>query len=210
MAIIVLYILLAIALLICLVLSLRINLHIIYEDELKVYFRILFIKIPILPDENKRFNLSNFGRKKKDSPIHIVQDIQKADPNSSSIIDKLNSVREIISIIFNAFHRHLHVKLTKIYIRVATADAAQTAIIYGAVSTVVVCIIDILDDITNLKQLKNSSISVEPDFLSEKTDIKLNILLYISVFGAIKVLMKSFIKYYATKDKSQINNRKEN
>ena len=171
---------------------------------------ILFLKIQLLPDDKKRFKPSKLRKKKKDSPIPLVKDIQKADPNSSFIIDKLNSVREIISIIINTFHKRLHVKLTKIHIRVATPDAAQTAIIYGAVSTVVVCIIDILDDITNLKQLKNSSISVEPDFLSEKTDIKLNILLYISVFGAIKVLMKSFIKYYATKDKSQINNRKEN
>lgn len=193
--------------LICIVLSLRIKLQIIYEDELKVYLRILFLKIQLLPDDKKRFKPSKLRKKKKDSPIPLVKDIQKADPNSSFIIDKLNSVREIISIIINTFHKRLHVKLTKIYIRVATADAAQTAILYGGISTAVACIIDILDDITNLQQLKDSSISIEPDFLSEKTEIKLNILLYISAWGAIKGVFKSYIKYYTSKE---INNRKEN
>ena len=169
--------------------------------------RILFLKIQLLPDDKKRFKPSKLRKKKKDSPIPLVKDIQKADPNSSFIIDKLNSVREIISIIINTFHKRLHVKLTKIYIRVATADAAQTAILYGGISTAVACIIDILDDITNLQQLKDSSISIEPDFLSEKTEIKLNILLYISAWGAIKGVFKSYIKYYTSKE---INNRKEN
>ena len=196
--------------LICLVLSLRIKLQIIYKDELFVYLRILFFKIQIIPDKDKKLNLSKFKKEKKDSPMPILKDVKDAETDSPSIIDKLNSIREIISIFFNAFRAHLHVKLTKIHINVATNDAAQTALLYGAVSTAVACIVDLLDDITNLKPLKQSSISVEPDFLSNKTDIDLNITLYVSALGAIKILMKSFIKYYILKNETQINNRKEN
>ena len=71
-------------------------------------------------------------------------------------------------------------------------------------------IIDVIDEIANLKPIKDSSVSVEPDFLSEKTNIKLNISLYMSIAGIIAVLMNSFIKYYSLKDKNQINSRKEN
>lgn len=209
--IIALYILLGIVLFICLILSLRIKLQIIYEDELKVYLKILFFKIQILPDKNKKFNISKFKRKKKQSsPAYILKDIKEAEPTSDSIIDKLNSVREIISIFFDSFHKHLHVKLTKIHVKVASSDAAKTAILYGTASTAVACVVDLIDEITNLHRLKESSISVEPDFLSDKTDIKLNIMLYISVAGAIKVLLKSLINYYISNNQTQINNRKEN
>ena len=201
------YILLGIAIFIGLVLSLRVNLHIRYENELKVYIKILFFKIEILPNTSKIFD--GF-KKNKEKPTHIIKDIKDADTSSESIVDKLNTIRDILSILSESFHKHLHVKLSKIHVRVATGEAAKTAILYGAISTAVACIIAVIDDITNLKPIKNSSVSVEPDFLSEKTKIKLNISLYMSIAGIISVLMSSFIKYYSLKDKTQINSRKEN
>ena len=122
----------------------------------------------------------------------------------------MNSIRDILSIIIKSFNKKITVKLTEIHIKVATPDAAQTAILYGAVSSAVACILDLIDDVTQLKTLGESSILVEPDFLSEKSELKLNILLHISIFRLINVLLKSFINYYSTKDKSQIYNRKEN
>lgn len=169
-----------------------------------MYLRILFFKIQILPDNDKKLDLSKFKKKKKTPSVPIIKDIKDAETDSPSLLDKLNSIREIISIFFDAFKSHLHVKLTKIHVSVATDDAAKTAILYGAVSTAVACIVDLIDDITNLKPPKDSSIFVEPDFLSSKTDIDLNITLYVSVLGAINVLMKSLIRYYT------LNNRKEN
>ena len=201
------YILFGIAIFIGLVLSLRVNLHIRYENELKVYIKILFFKIEILPNTSKIFD--GF-KKNKEKPTHIIKDIKDADTSSESIVDKLNTIRDILSILSESFHKHLHVKLSKIHVRVATGEAAKTAILYGAISTAVACIIAVIDDITNLKPIKNSSVSVEPDFLSEKTKIKLSISLYMSIAGIISVLMSSFIKYYSLKDKTQINSRKEN
>ena len=205
-----LYILLGIALLICLILSIKLNLHIIYEDEILIYIRILFIKIKLLPNTNNRFNLYKFTSTNTGDNTTVTIDGENANSKSNSIIQKLNFIREIISIFSDNFRKHLHVKLAKIHVKVATPDAAQTAILYGAVSTAVACIIDLIDDITNLKPIKNSAISVEPDFLSERSNVKLNIVLYVSALGAIKVLMKSFIKYYSSKNKTQIYNRKEN
>ena len=170
----------------------------------------LFFKIKILPDKDNKFDVSKLKKKKKENQPPIIKNIKDAEADSPSLLDKLNSIREIIAIVFNEFKSYLHVKLTKIHVSVATDDAAKTAILYGAVSTAVACIVDLIDDITNLKTLKESSISVEPDFLSSKTDIDLNITLYVSILGAIKILMKSFIQHYLSKNETQINNRKEN
>lgn len=196
--------------LIGLILSLRVNLHIIYEDELKVYIKILFFKFEILPNTSKIFGFNKKKKNKENINAPIIKDINDADTPSKSVLDKLRSIRDILSIMSESFHKHLHVKLSKINVQVATGDAAKTAILYGAVSTAVACIIDIIDSIANLKSLKKSSVSVEPDFLSDKTHLDIKIHLYISIGGAIKVLLKSFIKYYSLKEKTQINSRKEN
>ena len=128
---------------------------------------------------------------------------------SSPIIQKLNSIKNILAILLDTFRKHLHIKMAKIHIRVATNDAAKTALLYGAISTAVACLLDVIESITNLDRLKKSSVCVEPDFLSSKTDVKLNIVLKISIFGIIKVFMKSFLKYFSLNDKTQITNRKE-
>ena len=194
-----------IALLIALILSIRIKLHIIYEDELRVYLSILFYKIPIIPDTDAKFTPEKLKKYEKYSPIHLLASIDKSQSQSQStsepsVLDRLNSIKEILLIFLNSFRHHLHVRLARIHINVATSDAAQTAILYGAVAASVACIVDIIDDITNLKRLKKSSIIVEPDFLSDKTDIKLKIVLHITIFGAIKTIMKSFIEYYSLKN----------
>ena len=196
-----------IALLIALILSIRIKLHIIYEDELRVYLSILFYKIPIIPDTDAKFTPEKLKKYEKYSPIHLLASIDKSQSQSQSqstsepsVLDRLNSIKEILLIFLNSFRHHLHVRLARIHINVATSDAAQTAILYGAVAVSVACIVDIIDDITNLKRLKKSSIIVEPDFLSDKTDINLKIVLHITIFGAIKTIMKSFIEYYSLKN----------
>lgn len=211
MAIIALYIILGIVLLIGLFLSLRIKLQIIYKEELKLYFRFLFFKTDLLSkDATNKIDIKKLIATIEEKPEAEISEADTSESSSPSIIDKLNSVRQILSLLFNAFRKHLHVKLTQIQIKVATSDAAQTAILYGAVSTAVACIIELIDSQTNLDKLKKSSVTVEPDFISEKSDIKLNILLSISLLGIIKVMMKSFFKYFSINEKTQINNRKEN
>ncbi len=164
----------------------------------------LFFKIKILPDKDNKFDVSKLKKKKKENQPPIIKNIKDAEADSPSLLDKLNSIREIITIVFNEFKSYLHVKLTKIHVSVATDDAAKTAILYGAVSTAVACIVDLIDEITNLKPLKDSSIYVEPSFLTSKTELDLNITLYISVWGLINASLKSLIQYYIS------NNRKEN
>ena len=194
--------------LICLILALRVRLHIVYSDKLYVYLGILFVKIKLFPSENKKKKPKKQSKKKEEYKMPILKDIKDAQPTSDSLVDKINSVGEIISIFFKAFKKQLNVKLAKIHITIATDDAAKTAIMYGAVSGAVACIIDLIDEITNLKELKKSSISIEPDFVSDKSNIDLNIVLSISIFTALKVALKSFINYIILKNKKQILNSK--
>ena len=80
-------------------------------------------------------------------------------------------------------------------------DAAKTAILYGAVSGSIALIVELIDSYTNLSRLKERSIIVESDFLSDKSEADISISLSISVYGAIKTLLKSGFKYFQLKNK---------
>ena len=118
-----------------------------------------------------------------------------------SLLDKITFIKEILAVFLKAFSRYLKVNIKKLHIVIATPDAAQTAITYGAVSGVIAGIVELIDSYTNLKSLKKNAIIVEPDFTSEKSDVNVNITLSISVFGALVTLAKTFWKSILLKNK---------
>lgn len=192
------YILLAISALIFLVLALRVNINIKYEDELTVYLRVLFVKIKLFPQNDKGFNAKKYDKKQKknqDKPDVVLKEKSVADKEKDELYQRILTVTETVKAFFTAFSKYLHVKLAKIHVTVATPDAAKTAILYGAVSGATACLLDLLDEITNLDKVKNSSIVIEPDFVAQKSDVRINITLYMSILGALITLVKTLLKY---------------
>lgn len=190
--------------LICLALLLKISVNFVYEDTLLVYLKILFIKIQLFPAKEKKFNAKKYEKKEKkkaDRPTHIVKKKKPHTNTKPSLTENINLITDIIFEFLKTFSKHLHIKLAKIHIKVASPDAAQTAILYGAVSGSVAVLVDVLNGITNLDSLRNSSISVEPDFLSEKPEAKINISLSMRVYGALAVLIKLLVRYIKHKFK---------
>lgn len=192
------YILLAISALIFLVLALRVNINIRYENELTVYLRVLFVRIKLFPQNDKGFSAKKYDKKLKknqDKPSVKLKEKSEADKEKAELSETICIITDTVKVFFKAFSKHLHVKLAKIHIIVATPDAAKTAILYGAVSGAAACLLDLLDEITNLDKVKNSSIVIEPDFVAQKSDVRINITLYMSILGALITLVKTLLKY---------------
>ena len=192
------YILLAISALIFLVLALRVNINIRYENELTVYLRVLFVRIKLFPQKSKKFNAKKYEEKLKknqDKPSVKLKEKSEADKEKAELSETISIITDTVKVFFKAFSKHLHVKLAKIHVTVATPDAAKTAILYGAVSGAAACLLDLLDEITNLDKVKNSSIVIEPDFVAQKSDVRINITLSISILGALITLVKTLLKY---------------
>ena len=198
--------------LIALVLATRATINIVYEDKLIIYLKVLFLRFRLYPSKKKKFNSKSYEKKLKNranlKDIRLV-DSDKALPKKG-IVDNIKMISYVLRVLFKSFSKYLHVKLAKIHIRIATPDAAQTAILYGAASSSLACLVELLDSYTNLHKIKERSIFIEPDFLSEKTVAKINISLSISVFGALVTIIKSIIRYYMLNETNSINNRKEN
>ena len=199
---------LGIATFVALILATRATINIVYEDQLKIYLKVLFLKFRLYPERKKKFNIRAYEKKQKKelNPLNIkLIDSSKANAKTD-IVDNIKTISSILSVLFKTFTKHLHVKLAKIHIKIATPDAAQTAILYGAASASLAYVVELLDSYTKLHTIKERSIYIEPDFLSEKSEIKINISLSLSVFGALVTIINTVIKYYTLKE---TNNRKE-
>lgn len=203
-----LYIILGIIVLVAAILAMRVGISIVLEDELCVYLRVLFLKFRLYPAKKKRGSIKKYKKKKvkKKKPSTVVRESGTEPKRKPPLTETIRTVTELLGVFARTFAKHLHVRLAKIYIRIGTEDAARTAILYGAVSGAVACLIDTLDSITSLSSLSRSEISVEPDFLSDRSVARLNISLSLSVFGALTVLIKTLFRYLKLKI---TKNRKE-
>ena len=205
---IVLYILLGIVVLVALILSIRVSINIVYENELKIYLKVLFFKFRILPEGKLKLNPQKHKKILKDkqsSPQAIINEIKK-ESKKNGLIENIKMIARLISSFLKICTPYIKVKLARVHIRVASNDAAKTAILYGAVSGAVACLIDAIDEFTNLSKLKRKSINIEPDFLSDKTETQINISLSISVWGAIATILKMTIKHSNIINKISVNN----
>ena len=131
-----LYILLGIIVIVALLLSINVSLHIIYKDDLNIYLKVLFIKHNIFPEKKKKFNKKDFSKKekgKKSSSDIVITEKSKKE-KKPSLVDKISYIKEILSVFLKAFSKYLKIDLKTLHIVIASPDAAQTAITYGAIS----------------------------------------------------------------------------
>jgi hypothetical protein len=200
---IVLYILLCVALIITLILSIRGSIHIVYKEELKIYFRVLFFKFKLFPEGKIKIDPKKYEKmlkKKEELPSTILTEL-KQETQKNGLLENIKAITRLISSFVKICAPYMRVKLAKVHIKVASTDAAKTAILYGAVSASVACLIDQIDEFTNLARLTKRSICIEPDFLADKTSAAIDISLSISVFGAIATVLKLMIKHNLTVNK---------
>ncbi len=190
-----------------LLLSVRIAINIVYSESVFVYLKILFIKIRLYPSRDKK-SKSNKSKRNENAeqkkPRTVIKNVNESEDSERGLLESVKLITDILSTFLKAFSKYLHINLARVHIKIATFDAAKTAIMYGAVSGALACLLDTLDSITNLDKIKNSSVNVYTDYLSEKCEADINITLGISVFGALATLFKTLIRYIKQRFNTQI------
>lgn len=122
-----------------------------------------------------------------------------------SLKEKLVLVRVLCAALTKKTHKHLRLTAARLHVRVATGDAATTAILYGAISASLSYLLLALDRVTHLRA-KPRDISVCADYLSQRssTDIKLTFKMH--VWGALCLafsLLFTFIRSKLTRRTAQ-------
>ena len=209
-----LIIIFSIIVLLALLLSLKITLRITYEDSLRVYLKVFFVKTRLYPSKKKEKKYPHSmskrkARKIKDS-LQKKSKPKKKKKKEEKHIEK-NDLISIVSITTNfvknfisTFTRAVRVKFSRMHITVASEDAATTAILYGAITQSVNVLFPLIDNIKNVKKLPSGKeLSVRADFLADKPTVDIDINLYVRVGGALKALFSAGIRTFkkAVRDK---------
>lgn len=216
----------AILLFVVLLLLLRVRLTIVLRDKVTLTLSILFLHIRLFPRKPKKVKWRKYSPKraakiaarkakkqakkaakkaKKSSEKHLVT--KERPQEKMTLAEKLILVRALAATLLRKTGKHLKLRMARLHIRVATGDAASTAILYGAVSGVLASLLALLDRVTAL-HAKQPQVAVIADYLSEKPSADVKLVFSISVRGALATLFAAAFTYLRTKA-AQKNARKQ-
>ncbi len=208
----------AIIALIFLLLMLKARVKVKVDGDMKLTLGVLIFRIPLYPGKEKTLKLSDYkikkfrkkqaklekeksgkksrkkavGHKPSDSKTRMVE----VDDSGNDITELISTIIEVVKVFFERFGHHLHIKLKRLVIIIATPDAAKTAVLYGAVCGAVQCLLELLGNAVHLKVPNSDDICVMPDFTSEKTSAQVDITFSLRVYQVLDILIRSAVAYF--------------
>lgn len=211
-----LYILAAIVAALILLLICPMGVRIKYDRELRLYIRIGFADIKILPKKKKirvsdyskknmeraeKKRLSKLKKKEKKKPqkgavkaeekesIELIKRLKDSKTRSKTV----DMLIDMVLIVLDNLGKRLKISFAVLHCTVGGKDPAATAITYGAVCAAAGNLLSLLSLYTNLEKTKKTSISVVPDFLAEKTKVYADIRFTVK-FGQVFTFLFSIRK----------------
>ena len=201
--------LLAVLLLIC---SIRITVGFKNKVTLRVSFFLFSVRI--LPKKKKkiklrRYTVKNIVRqkqreKKKQAKLYAKRakhaashgkDKKKEKPR---LRESIALLRALVAALAKKTGGHLHLHTARVNIRVATGDAATTAILYGAAAAALSYLLTALDSVTRL-HAGEEKISLTADYLGEKSTADVKIVFKLRLIFALTLLFSLALTYLKTK-----------
>ena len=222
-------IILSIIALLTLLLFLKIGLAISYSDNLTLTAKVLFVKIRLYPKKKKKHHKRSMSAKKaqrikdklnkkkrkkaKKKGDASTSGTAKPKRSPSDIIETISTVAVIVRTLIEKFTKYLRIKIARIHIKIATGDASQTAIAYGALTQSINVLFPLLEDVKNFSMPKNRDIDIYPDFLSEDSEIELNLIfslrvwqIFATALSMLYRLAKHYIKSLERKERKNHGN----
>lgn len=198
---------------------LNIRICLTYREALSVKLKILFFSFSLYPKREKTIRAKDFSsgvlqkkqrreeakraRAEAKAKRHAAKGQKKAHGAAQSSGDLLGGLTLILNGIRDTiprFLRHLHLKIARIRILVATDDPAKTGILYGAVCAVISQLTEVLAHITHVSRAKES-VSVSADFLPGKPSADIHLVFSIRVWQAVHIGISMAALYLKNKMK---------
>ena len=179
----------AVALAIALLLSLRVRLTLICREKVTLDLRVLFVRKRLYPPDKKAGKRSRKTRSEDEEDTAEKEKHRKEHKEETplTLTEKIRLTRGIAAILIRCSHKHLRLRAKRLRINVATGDAAETAIAYGATSQSLAYLLAGLDKVTKLRAAP-PDVAVTADFLGERPSVDIKLIFSISVWGALAFL----------------------
>lgn len=209
-----LYIVLSVLLLLFLIALIPVTLTLKYKEQVELTASALAIKFQLHPRKKKKVKISDYSQKKAErrkkkalrkrargASKKAVKKQEGKPQEKKPLLESLEIIYKLLSTCAAQATKHVKIKTTRIVINVATDDAAKTAMLYAAVSNSVLLILTFLDSCGKLKGSAQSTVSVNADFLSEKSSADIEISFTLRVWHIAKSLFVTALKYVTQKSK---------
>lgn len=201
------YVFLALAVVTALLLLARIGVCVSYRDKLIVDLIILFVRYRVVGREKKPRKKHIKRKKNVKAPKKEKKKVEekKSDEKKYSTADIIKLLSDVIRPLSERFFHHLRIDKYIINIKVATGDAATTAILYGAASGALHSLTALLKTLKPRKKKGVYTADVVPDFLGETSSVEATIKMSILFWQLLACTIKGgrgFIKYYREKTKA--------
>ncbi|MBQ7291252.1 MAG: hypothetical protein IJW76_06000 [Clostridia bacterium] len=171
---------------------------------MNIYVKVFFIKVRVStsqkfdpPDEEldlpKKQKKPKKPKPKKTKKPKVKKD--KKEPKKPGLLHigvdipkMLVMVRDVLGALFLKLWRYFRVRIKNFHITVASADAAQTAMMYGVICGYGDAIMKILEKALDFKIEKGARVGADIDYLSEEMKIDAEIDISISIGGVFRYL----------------------
>lgn len=186
-----------------LLLSIRIHLLLDLDGDLHLSMRVLCFRFRIHPRKRTPRSVIRLQRKQEKKRLKQAAKKQKPPKESKEISEKtapkkkktdiLALIRLAIRIlkqIARKFPSYFKLKIKRCIIKVGGKDAAETAIRYGAVRAGVSALATVADTYFTVKTTRKSVLTVDPDFLSDKSSISLSMDFHTSVRAVLALALR--------------------
>lgn len=172
-----------------------------YDDyDMTIYAKYLFIKKTLVPQKEKKDR-----KRKKSKDKDDKKEKDEKETGYQGIVKRLMSMKDDLEYLLSYFFGKLHFRFLKTNIIIACDDAATTALAYGAVSSNVAYIIEVINHFSNIDVRKSSEINISTNFISRKSHIDFLVDMRIRTINLLKMgikVLKAFMKY--KKDKNEL------
>mgnify|MGYP003290890477 CR=1 FL=1 len=178
------------------------NVHLIleYQEDVTLTLSVLFFKYALFPSKKKKETPSGPKKQRKEKKKEVSSN-GETKPKEKGVLEKLSTLRDLLGVLLKKTLGHLQVRASRIRIRVATGDAASTAILFGAVNAGMVFLLETLDRFVKIKTYSGDDIEVRPDYLAEKTTVDVRLLFSLRVWHLCDILLKTFMAHIHSKKK---------
>ncbi len=207
-----LYIILAIIAFFVILLSVKIAVTVHYEQDVEVSVKWLFIKLNILPKQEKEKKPKKEKKKKEEKPkpeSEVIPEPRKKKDNMfvrfyrnrgvEGVVQLLKDAAKALGGMFKRIGRAFLFEELIISMNVGAGDSAQTAIKYGKVCSAAFPAMGL---IVSTMRVKKYNLEINPDFINGKNDARLHTkisvrpirLINAVIVFAFEVLFKVVIK----------------
>ena len=208
---VILYILLGILLLIFLISLIRVQVFLLYSEDLTLSLKILFFKIKLLPQDEtkkkeKKPKKEKKSKKKKKKEEEKPEKDKKEEEKKPSFLAKLKdkhgvtglielfrSMANIATGMLKGIFSHVVFEKLDVGIMLSGEDAASVALTYGKVCSALYPSINILASAT---VCRDYNISIEPVFDPEKpTEVYADIHVYLRIIFVLGAALKAGFRF---------------